>query len=111
MAAKIAALLITLLLGIALGVVVLAFMIVAMNGYSERDAAWGIGVFAGLALIIASVTSVLAFFFAGTLIKKEFSPLLAASIPIPVFTTAALILEIFACLIGIGVAEFVRVNY
>ncbi len=111
MGAKLAALLITLLLSIALGMVVLAFMIIAMNGYSESDATWGLGVFAGLALIIASVTSVSAFFFAGALVKKEFSPLLAALIAIPLFTIAAVVLEIVACLIGIGVAEFVRVNY
>ena len=111
MAVKIAALLITLLLSIALGVVVLAFMIIAMNGYSESDATWGLGVFAGLALIISGVTAILAFFFAGTLIKKEYTPLLAALIAIPVFTIAALVLEIVACFIGIGVAEFVRVNY
>lgn len=111
MAARIAALLVTLLLGIALGVVVLAFMIIAMNGHSESDAMWGLGVFAGLALVIASVTSVLAFFFAGILIKKEYSPLLAALISIPVFTIAALVLEFIACVLGIGVAEFVRVNY
>jgi len=109
--AKIASLLITLLLSIALGAVVLVFMIIAMNGYNESDATWGLGVFAGLALIIASVISVLAFFFAGTLIKREFSPLLSALIAVPIFSIAALVLEIIACLIAIGVAEFVRVNY
>ena len=111
MAVNIAALVITLLLSIAVGVVVLAFMIIAMNGYSEGDAVWGLGVFAVLGLFVSVIAGVAAYFFAGALVKKEFSLLLAASVAVPVCTIAAVVLEIITALIGVGVAELVRVNF
>lgn len=111
MAAKIAALLITLMLGTAVGFVVLAFMLIAMNGYSESDATWGIGVFTVLGLIISVFAGIMAFLIAGTLLKKQFSPVLAAAIAVPVCTIAAIVLEVIASLIGVGVAELVRVKF
>ena len=102
MAAKLAALLLTLLLSIAVGVVVLAFMIIAMNGYSEGDAAWGLGVFVALGLIVSVLAGIAAYFFAGALVKKEFSLLFAASVAVPVCTIVAIVLEIVAALIGVG---------
>ena len=50
MAAKIAALLITLVVLISVGVAMLVGMVLAMNGYSESDATWGFGVYIVLAL-------------------------------------------------------------
>ena len=111
MAAKLAALLLTLLLSIAVGVVVLAFMIIAMNGYSEGDAAWGLGVFVSLGLIVSVLAGIAAYFFAGALVKKEVSRLFAASVAVPVFTSVYIVLERVAALIGVGVAELVRVNF
>ena len=111
MTAKIAALLVTLLLSIAVGVVVLAFMIIAMNGYSEGDAVWGFGVFALLGLLVSVMAAVAAYFFAGALVKKEFSLVLSIAVAAPVCTIVAVVLEVIAALIGVGVAELVRVNF
>lgn len=111
MPAKIASLIITILLSVAVAIGVFAFMIIAMNGYSEGDATWGLGVFAVLGLIVSLSAGVAAHFFAGVLVKKQFSLLLSASVAVPVCTIVAIVLEIIAALIGVGVAELVRVNF
>lgn len=58
MASKIIALAITLIINIAVAVVVLFFMLIAMNGFGERDATWGLGAYC----ILALASSVLASF-------------------------------------------------
>jgi hypothetical protein len=111
MAAKITAFLITLLLCIAIGIVALATMLIAMNGYSESDAVWGLGAFVLLALIGTALMVLGAFFLAGFLTKKEYGPVAAAIIAILVFSIFGSALLIVSALIGVGVAEIVRVNF
>ena len=111
MAAKIVAFLITLVLNIAFGVVALSFMIIAMNGYSESDAKWVLGGYLILALITAILTSGGALVLVHLLQKRQFSIVVAALTAIAVFSVIGIGLEIVCSLIGIGVAEFLRVNY
>ena len=110
MATKVIAALITLILNIAVGVVVLATMILAMNGFSESDATWGLGAFVVLAFVVAMLMAVGAFFLAGFFIKKQYNSIAAAILPILVFSVIGAGLEIVSGGIGIGIAEFVRVN-
>lgn len=109
MAAKLVSLFITFILCIAIGVVVCATMLVAMNGYSESDSTWGLVTFVVLAFAVS--LSLSAFFPAGTLQKKQNSPIAASIISIPVLSIVGLGLEIISSLIGVGVAEFALVNY
>ena len=111
MAAKLATFFITFILCIAIGVVVLATMLNTLNGYSESDSTWGLGSFVVLAFAVSLSMSLSAFFLAGTLQKKQNSRIAASIISIPVLSIVGLGLEIVSSLIGIGVAEFVRVNY
>ncbi|MBX7053678.1 MAG: hypothetical protein K1X36_01900 [Pyrinomonadaceae bacterium] len=111
MAAKIAALLTTFVIDLAVGAVILLFLLVAMNGFSESDATWGLGVFVVLALLVSLSTSVGAFFLAGLLMKRNFSQVTSAFIAVPVFSIVGIGLEIVCALAGVGVAEYVRVNY
>ena len=111
MAPKIIAAILTLLINIAAGVVILFMMLVAMNGFSESDATWGLGVYIVLGLMISLLMGVGAFFFASRLLKKEFSPVASVLISIPVFAIAGSVLKMVSSLIGIGVAEYVRVKY
>ncbi len=111
MAAKIIAALVTLILNNAVGVVVLATMIIAMNGFRESDATWGLGVFVVMAIVCAVVMALGAFFLAGFLTKKQYGSIATAIIPILVFSAVGAGLEVVSGLIGVGVAEFVRVNY
>lgn len=111
MAAKIIAALVTFVLNIAVGVVVLATMIIAMNGYSESDATWGLGAFIVLAFVVALLMGLGTFLFAGFLTKKQYSAVAAAIIPILVFSVVGTGLEVVAGGVGVGVAELVRVNF
>jgi len=111
MAAKIATLLTTFVLNLAVGAVILLFLLVAMNGFSESDATWGLGVFVVLALLVSLSASVGAFFLTGTLIKRNFGQVASALIAVPIFSIVGIGLEIVCALAGVGVAEYVRVNH
>lgn len=111
MGAKIAALLVTMAAGLAGGVAILFFMLVAMNGYSESDATWGFGVYILLALVACLLTGFFAYFVTGQLTKREFSPVVASLIAIAIFSIVGFGLEIVSSLIGVGVAEFVRLKF
>ena len=111
MAPKIAAFIITMIADIIAAIIILFTMLVAMNGYSESDSTWGIGAYALLAFFTTIATSLAASFLAGKLIAKQFNPLVSAIIAIFVFSITGLVLEIVCSLIGVGVAEIVRVNF
>jgi len=101
----------TFVINIAAGIVILFTMLVAMNGYSGSDAEWGLGAYIILALIISLSMSLGAFLLTGRLLKKQFPSVASVLIAIAVFAIAGVVLKIVSSLIGIGVAEFVRVNY
>lgn len=111
MVPKLTATIITLLVNIAAAIVILFGMLVAMNGFSESDATWGLGAFVLLALIVMLMMTTGAFFLTVVFIKRQFSPVVSAMISIPVFSIVGIGLQIVSSLIGVGVAEFVRVNY
>jgi hypothetical protein len=111
MAVKIVAAISTLILNIAVGVVVLATLILAMNGFNESDAMWGLGTFVVLGFIVAVVMALSAFFLAGFLQKKQYGSVATAILPILVFSIVGGGLEIVAGGVGVGVAEVVRVRF
>lgn len=111
MAAKLASSIITFILCIAFGVVVLATMLIAMNGYSESDSTWGLGAFVLLAFAASFLMAVGAYFTTGKMQKKKYKPVVSSITSILIFSIVGLKLEIVSSLIGIGIAEFVRANY
>lgn len=111
MVSKIIAFACTFLVNVVIGVAILFFMLIAMNGYSESDAAWGLGVYTLLATIVALAMSIGAFFFVNYLTKKNSSNILALLISITVFSIIGFLLEIVCSLVGVGLAELVRVKF
>lgn len=111
MAAKITAFLTTLLLNIASGIVILFMMLVAMNGFSGSDAEWGLCAYILLAVLASILMSVGAALLVHIFLKRQFSAVVSALIAIPVFTIVGIVIEVVCSLIGIGIAEYVRVNY
>lgn len=111
MGAKITALLVTMAANIAAGVAILFFMLIAMNGYSESDAVWGLGLYVFLALVVSVAMGLTASVVAGRLVKREFNPVVAALIAISIFSLVGFGLEIVCSLVGVGLAEFVRIKF
>lgn len=111
MVAKLAAGLITLVINFALGIVVFFFLLIAMNGYSESDAQYGIAAYMIFALIVTFVMSGLSVLAVHILMKREVRGAIAASIAVIVFSIIGAGLKLVCVAIGAGVAEYVRVHY
>ncbi len=99
------------MINIAIGGVVLAGMIIAMNGYGESDATWGIGAFVLLALLVTILMSIGAYLVAGVLTKKQVGAVSSTIIATLIFSVLGGGLKFVCSLIGVGVAEFVRVKF
>ncbi|HLA94279.1 MAG TPA: hypothetical protein VK612_01065 [Pyrinomonadaceae bacterium] len=111
MAAKIIAFFLTMLINIVADVAVFFVMLMAMNGYGESDAIYGIVSYIALAVIVTLLMSSAAAILAHILIKLEFGSFVSALIAVIVFSVTGVVLKIVCGLIGIGIAEFVRVNF
>ena len=111
MAAKLASFFVTLLLNIGAGVIVFFFMLLGMNGFSESDANYGLATYIVLAIIVSLAMSTLAATLVHILMKREFKTWSAMMISVPIFSAVGLGLKIVSSIIGILVADFVRVNY
>ncbi len=99
------------LVNIAAGIVIFFFMLLAINGYSESDAMWGLGVYGLLALIVVILSGMGALFMAGFLMNKQYGPIVCTFIAVPIFSVVGIALEIVSSFIGVGVAELVRVKF
>lgn len=110
MGAKIAVFILTTAACLAAAVVLFFGMILAMNGYNESDAVWGMIVYAALAVFAAIIAGGGAVFLHGRFAAK-FGPVRSALIAIPVSSLAGVVVEIVCSIVGILVAEFVRVNF
>lgn len=108
---KIVALLITLAINIIIGVTVFFFMLLAMNGFSESDASYGLGLYVVLALVVSLAMSAGAALAVRLLIKRQFKPGVAALIAITIFSIFGAGLKIVCSIIGVSVAEYVRVSW
>ncbi|HEX6124870.1 MAG TPA: hypothetical protein VFZ23_05795 [Pyrinomonadaceae bacterium] len=111
MSAKVAAFIITLVLNIAIGVAVFFFLLLAMNGYSESDATYSFAAYIVLAVIVSLLMSSGAAIVAHVLLKRHFSGVVSVLIAVPIFVVAGLGLKIACSIIGVLVAEYVRLKY
>jgi hypothetical protein len=111
MAAKIIAFLITMLVNITAGVVVFFGMMLAMNGYHESDANYGFIAYIALAMIVTILMSLAAAVFVHILKKKQYNAFVSVLISVVGFSVVGVVLKITCGVIGVGIAEFVRVNF
>lgn len=110
-ATKVIALFLTLVANLASGAIIFFFMLIAMNGFSESDAGWGLGLFIVLTLGIAVFMGFLTVLGVNFLIKKSFSKAVAIILPVMLCSIVGAIAEMISSGIGIAVADFVRKNY
>ena len=111
MAAKILAFLMTMLANIAAGVAVFFGMLLAMNGYSESDTDYGIIAYIVFAIVVTLLMSAGSVLLVKVLTKRKFSSLASVLIAVLLFSVFGVVLKMVCSIIGIGIAEFVRVNY
>ena len=111
MKAKPLAAIVTLLISVVLAVVVLFFLLVAMNGYSESDAEPALAVYVVLALVSAVLAAVAAAWFVGLLARRKFVPASSAVIAVPIATALGAALIVVSALMGLVIAEYMRVSY
>ena len=109
--AKIAAFVITLLINVATGVIVFFFLLLALNGYSESDATYGIAAYIVLALFVSILMSLCASLATQVLLNRKFRALAAVAISTAAFSIVGIGLKIVCSVVGVMIAEFVRVNY
>lgn len=90
------------------GVLVFFFLLVAMNGYSERVASYGLGAFVILALIVTMSMAAVGFLLTGRLVKRSRGSVHAALLSTVVGSVLGAFLKVVSALVGIGVAEIIR---
>jgi hypothetical protein len=110
MALKLTAFFITLLINIVAGGVIFFFLLLAMNGYSESDATWGIGAYIVLAILVSIAMATGALLAVQQLVKREFRGVIAVLISISVFSISGAVLKIVCSIIGVLIAEYVRTH-
>jgi len=108
MAVKIIAFLLTAIVNAAAGVAIFFIMLLVMNGYSESDATWGLGVYIILALSVTLTMGAGAAFMVNLLVKKEYSAVVSALVAVLLFSIVGIGLKVVCSGIGVGIAEIVR---
>ena len=111
MAVKIAAFFLTLLINVVTGIAIFFFMLLAMNGFSESDAEYGLGAYIVLAAVVSLGMSTGAAFTAHLLFGRKFRGAVACSIAIVIFSLVGAALKIVCSIVGVLMADYVRVNY
>jgi hypothetical protein len=111
MTSKIISAVITLVLNVSAGVVVFFMMLLAMNGFSESDANYGLGTYIILAILVSLLMASLAAATVHLLMTRNFRSVSASLIGIGSFTVMGIVLKVVCSIIGVLVADFVRTNY
>jgi hypothetical protein len=109
--AKIISALATIAITVGSAVVIFFFMLLAMNGFHESDATWGLGTYIVLALAITICSGIAAFSGVHLLAKRKFSGPVAAIISIGICSIAGVTAQLVSSAVGIAIADFVRRNY
>ena len=110
MGAKIAVFILTTAVCLAAAVVLFFGMILAMNGYSESNAVWGMSAYATLAVLTAMLAGGGAVLVRARLAAK-FSSFLAVLFSVLLCSVAGIVVETVCSIFGILVAELARTNF
>lgn len=108
---KIIAFAATFIINIAAGIVVFFFMLLAMNGFGESDANYGLVTYIFLAVIISALMAGGSAPTAHLLTKRKFRGWASVMISVPIFSIVGIGLKIGSSVVGVLVADYVRVNY
>lgn len=108
MAAKIITFLSILIINVAIGVGFVFLLALALNGFSERDANYGFGVFIVGASLVSILTAVGGIFLLQFLLKKDWNAVLAVLISIIGCVALGFVLKVVILFVGILAAALAR---
>ncbi|MEK7724655.1 MAG: hypothetical protein AAB336_09930 [Acidobacteriota bacterium] len=109
MIANVVSLILTLVINCIVGFALFFGMILGMNGYSGKDAEWGIIAFIIIAGISGILTAVLSFVICSFAQNKwQWNAILAALISIVGFSVVNGVVNFIAIIVAIGIAEAMR---
>jgi hypothetical protein len=111
MAAKVITAVIVFLLNVAAGVVGFFFLMLALNGFHESEANYGMGAYIILSFVGSVAMTVAAFLTVSWLLKKEYQPIVAALIAIPIFVIVGAGLKLFFVIISAILTGEVRRSF
>lgn len=111
MVPRVLASLITISINVAVAVVLFFAMLITMNGYSESDATYGIGIFLMLAGVILVGLFPASFGAMHLLERRGFGQWTSMALTDLVYAVVGAILLSFSILIGVGVAELARSSF
>lgn len=110
-AASLAAAAAVLTINAAAAFVLLLFLLIAMNGYSEGDAAYGLALYIFLSASVAISSTILAVAFARRLRERGRSLFLSGVFAAGVFSFAGILVDVLAAIAAVLVAEIVRTTF
>ena len=111
MAPKLIAAIVTGVLNLTAGFFVFFFMLLAMNGFSESDANYGIVTYIVLTVGVTVLMAVSAALTVHFLVKKGWGAVGSVLLAIVIFSGVGAGLKGICSVIGVLVADFVRVNF
>ncbi len=100
-----------LLCNVVLALILFFGLIVAMNGYHESDATYGLVAYLALAALVCLVATTLAWLSVHILTKREFRPWIAAIVSTVAFCVLGAAALMISMALAIGITEFVRTNF
>ncbi len=95
---------------LAVSVFLLFFLMLGLNGFSERDANYAFLFFIIGALVVAVLAGILGIVLLNFLINKNFRSISASIIAILIFSILGTVINIALCFGGVIIAEIVRTS-
>ncbi len=110
MAAKIITFLLILLINLAVGLAMLFFMVLALNGFSESDANYAFLIFIIGGVFISVLTAIAGVFLLNFLTNRNWNLILSIIFSVAAFSILSFLINIVIWFAGIFAAEFVRTS-
>jgi len=111
MTAKLPVIAVTMFLNVVAAFIIFFFLLIALNGYSEGDAQWGLITFVASAIAVTLLSSTLAFMLLRFLLKRNFRGLSSGMISIGVATVTGVLLQSATCIVAVLVTEAVKMYF
>ena len=108
---KVASFVLTLVADVIIGVLILVFLLIAMNGFGERVATWGLAVYVILAVFISILSSTAAYFFSARMIARGKSAVMSVLLISGVCVAIGLVGEVISGFVGVVIAEIMRTKH